>query len=567
MLKIRFTRSRHEEIKFFMKYLKEFDPQIINSYEIIIKGRKLRLLASKLYRFYIKDIFLENLSVYFDLLIKDKEYFSKLNEKYTEKYDFNKDPKFLDNVLTTKIRGKIKYIENKPLGRKPSTYEPHSYVYDIEVKKNHNFIVSLESSLSTYSGYKGIIVSNCHHVSAEFFSKSLPKTATRYNLGLSATPDRKDGLTKVFKWYLGPIGWQSKRENPLRVIVKSRWIHSANPLYDSNLWVKSGRSMPNVAGMLNAVADYPLRNNYIANLAIKCYKEGRCILILSSRIILLKEIYKLINSKGVSSVGLFLGSMKQHERDLTLTRKIILATYQIAAEGFDCKKLNTLIFATSQSDVIQASGRILRDKDSDVVRIIYDLVDCFGVFESQWRKRQTYYRKCKYESEKEHCFFEYVLHDFFKYKIKKCIEQRRIKTMSKRAISNLSKRIIKKMQRIKWDDDIWQDLKKNYAKFNQFPNIEEEINCKTYANYIKLINKKNEQRIRKKQIGITNKMIDNIIKFMYKKVDLDAIKLYYKKQLEEKKLKEKKMKDLKKNPRRKPKKKNTGHQHLNECML
>ena len=140
MLKIRFTRSRHEEIKFFMKYLKEFDPQIINSYEIIIKGRKLRLLASKLYRFYIKDIFLENLSVYFDLLIKDKEYFSKLNEKYTEKYDFNKDPKFLDNVLTTKIRGKIKYIENKPLGRKPSTYEPHSYVYDIEVKK---IIISL----------------------------------------------------------------------------------------------------------------------------------------------------------------------------------------------------------------------------------------------------------------------------------------------------------------------------------------------------------------------------------------------------------------------------------------
>ena len=50
------------------------------------------------------------------MLIKDKEYFSKLNEKYTEKFDFNKDPKFLDNVLTTKIRGKIKYIENKPMG-------------------------------------------------------------------------------------------------------------------------------------------------------------------------------------------------------------------------------------------------------------------------------------------------------------------------------------------------------------------------------------------------------------------------------------------------------------------
>ena len=31
-------------------------------------------------------------------------------------------------------------------------------------------------------------------------------------LGLSATPKRKDGLSKVFHWYLGPMIYEVKKE-------------------------------------------------------------------------------------------------------------------------------------------------------------------------------------------------------------------------------------------------------------------------------------------------------------------------------------------------------------------
>ena len=45
----------------------------------------------------------------------------------------------------------------------------------------------------------------CHHLGAEVFSKCMAKVASKYMLGLSATPKRKDGLSKVFEWYIGDI--------------------------------------------------------------------------------------------------------------------------------------------------------------------------------------------------------------------------------------------------------------------------------------------------------------------------------------------------------------------------
>ena len=47
------------------------------------------------------------------------------------------------------------------------------------------------------------IFDECHHLGAAHFSKSLLKVQTKYMLGLSATPTRDDGLTKVFEWFIG----------------------------------------------------------------------------------------------------------------------------------------------------------------------------------------------------------------------------------------------------------------------------------------------------------------------------------------------------------------------------
>ena len=61
---------------------------------------------------------------------------------------------------------------------------------------------------NTFQDYGFAIFDECHHLGASHFSKALIKVQTRKMLGLSATPKREDGLTKVFEWFLGePVYW------------------------------------------------------------------------------------------------------------------------------------------------------------------------------------------------------------------------------------------------------------------------------------------------------------------------------------------------------------------------
>ena len=76
----------------------------------------------------------------------------------------------------------------------------------------------------------------------------------------------------------------------------------------------------------------------------------------------------------------------------------MLGTYAMVSEGFDCPKLDTLIFASPKSSIEQSVGRILRKKPEDRVRIpvIIDIWDKFSMFKRQGMIRQKYYKKRNY---------------------------------------------------------------------------------------------------------------------------------------------------------------------------
>ena len=62
-----------------------------------------------------------------------------------------------------------------------------------------------------------VIIDECHHVGAQVFSQALKKVNFKYSLGLSATVNRKDGLTKVFKWHIGDIVYKVKQKKILQM--------------------------------------------------------------------------------------------------------------------------------------------------------------------------------------------------------------------------------------------------------------------------------------------------------------------------------------------------------------
>jgi len=251
-------------------------------------------------------------------------------------------------------------------------------VYDIEVENNHNFVLAT-----------GPIVHNCHRICSKTFSKALFQIATKKSLGLSATPDRKDGLSKVLNWFIGDITEIKSTTEELKPEIKTVIAeYETIPIPTYNTMGKI-----NLPNLVTQISIDPKRNQQILNEIIICNQDNRRILILSERRRQCSDLLDLLPS-GISG-GLYVGGMKNEDLEISNTKDVILATYSMAHEGYDNSRLDTLIMATGRSSIIQACGRILRRKN-DNIPLIIDFQDEIDGLLGQAKKREQYYRKKKY---------------------------------------------------------------------------------------------------------------------------------------------------------------------------
>ena len=247
-----------------------------------------------------------------------------------------------------------------------------------------------------FSDYGFTIFDECHHLGAQHFSKALMKIQTKTMLGLSATPKREDGLTKVFEWFLGePVYWEKIRDPDESVIVQPVFVTSTDPVY-MDIPV-NWKQEPIMGKLLTHVVECVERTEQIGNLLRElCKDERRRILVLSERISHLNSIEALL--EGIT-IGYYIGGMKEDVREAgAATAQVLLASYAMASEAMNIKTLNCVILASPRKNVEQSTGRILRVQANKrvVAPLIIDIVDVHGVYRSQWRKRCIYYRKCKY---------------------------------------------------------------------------------------------------------------------------------------------------------------------------
>ena len=251
-----------------------------------------------------------------------------------------------------------------------------------------------------FDGYGYTIFDECHHLGAQYFSGVLKKIQTKWMLGLSATPDRDDGLTKVFEYYLGkPVYQEKTREPDASVIVRSVWYESKDPAYSSVPTNWKGEVV--TARLLSQIVEHAPRTAVIMeNLKGLIADERRKVLVLSERRAHLKEIYEALGT-GVTK-GYYVGGMKQDDLDRNAeTCQVLLATYQMASEAMNIKSLNAMIMASPRKKVEQSTGRILRvapDK-RQVAPLIIDVVDQHDMYVNQYWQRKRYYKKCAYTVE------------------------------------------------------------------------------------------------------------------------------------------------------------------------
>jgi superfamily II DNA or RNA helicase len=272
-------------------------------------------------------------------------------------------------------------------------------IIDIEDK---DIVIGMLQSLSmkdypdeTFSSFGLSIVDECHHISSEVFSRSLQKVLTFYALGLSATMQRKDGLSKVFKMFLGEIIYQEKREGGDEVLVKAVQFDTTDEEF--NEMVYDYRGNPAFSTMISKLCAFSHRSEFILQVlkAELALKAGQQVMILAHNKNVLTYLHDAITHRQIATVGYYVGGMKEAALKETESKEVIIATYSMAAEALDIKTLTTLILATPRTDITQAVGRILRVKHERP--LVVDIIDSHPVFQQQWLKRKKFYISNKYQ--------------------------------------------------------------------------------------------------------------------------------------------------------------------------
>jgi len=239
-------------------------------------------------------------------------------------------------------------------------------------------IYKIADEIAPHIGH--LVIDECHRVPSRTFYEAAIEFDCKYFLGLSATPFRRDGMTKLISWFIGP----TRHEIPIQEMRDIKAITEIDFVFRCTEFRTELDCQFEYSKVIKALTEDKERNEMIADDAIFESTQGSGIaLIVSDRKEHCYTLQGLIKDRGHNS-SLLIGSLKGKERAETVDEinsgniKIVIATGQLIGEGFDCPNLYALFLTTPirfKGRVTQYLGRILRpsaDKDRSKV---YDYID------------------------------------------------------------------------------------------------------------------------------------------------------------------------------------------------
>ena len=243
-------------------------------------------------------------------------------------------------------------------------------------------VQSLYKCVEEVAGQIGfLVVDECHRCPSRTFTEAVTGFDSNYMLGLSATPWRRDKLSKLIFWHLGDVHHEVDKKHlietgdvlPAEVIVRQT---SFKPYYDP---------VNEYSKMLSELTADTDRNVLIAgDVAGESVNSTGICLVLSDRKAHCENLRALLKFRFKVEAELLTGDLSMDERQLVIGRlnqkkaKVVIATGQLVGEGFDCRDLSTLFLATPirfSGRVLQYLGRVLRPAPGKKMARVFDYVD------------------------------------------------------------------------------------------------------------------------------------------------------------------------------------------------
>lgn len=258
-----------------------------------------------------------------------------------------------------------------------------------------NSIYPIAGSLKIHFGH--IVVDECHRCPSRTFTGAITSFDCRYMLGLSATPYRLDGLTKLIGWHLG-----RKIEVRQADLTEEDIILDVDVITRETMFTSFYDASEEYTRVLSELTEDADRNQLIAADVIREATNGGGIcLVLTDRREHCNALAALISPRGIET-AILTGEVSNGSRRTIVERlnagtiKVLIATGQLIGEGFDCKELSTLFLACPvkfSGRLIQYLGRVLRPAPGKEKAKVYDYCDVHvGVLAASARARQQVYR-------------------------------------------------------------------------------------------------------------------------------------------------------------------------------
>jgi len=245
-----------------------------------------------------------------------------------------------------------------------------------------------------------LIVDECHRAPSRTFTEAVTAFDSRYMLGLSATPYRRDGLTKLIYWHIGDRAHSIDQKDltasgailPFRVkTLETRFTTHRDPSAE-------------YSRMISDLTKDPERNALICSEAEQQVINGHGVpLIISDRKAHCQVISEILDrDHGIVPI-ILTGDLSKKARKAVVKKlndgkcKALVATGQLVGEGFDLPALGSVLLATPlkfKGRVIQYVGRALRPSPGQDHATVVDFVDKdVGVLEHSAKKRMQVYRE------------------------------------------------------------------------------------------------------------------------------------------------------------------------------
>ena len=226
-----------------------------------------------------------------------------------------------------------------------------------------------------------LVVDECHRAPSRTFTEAVSAFDSKYMLGLSATPWRRDKLSKLIFWHIGDVQHEIDRAD----LEDTGDILKADVIFRETAFIPYSDPTTEYSKMLSELTADQGRNTLIAGDVAKEASNGSGIcLVLSDRKQHCEDLRTILKVGHGIDAAVLTGDLSAQARQDIVERlnngkiKVLVATGQLIGEGFDCKGLSTLFLATPMrfsGRVTQYLGRVLRPAPGKTVARVFDYVD------------------------------------------------------------------------------------------------------------------------------------------------------------------------------------------------